>query len=158
LLDFDIGYQNHEQARSDFTEAVRDATWVQEKAAPVGPLDEATLKTLESSPDLAPRIDRYRRGQRRLRAVAATQARLECEGLLSSARGYTSGAFDVATNQALAEFERKNDIFGWGFLSPETRATLVRSPLDLHFDTFRRILAERVSDAAGILEDGSVSK
>jgi hypothetical protein len=67
------------------------------------------------------------------------------------------GQFDLATNEALAAWERKNDIFGWGFLGGETLAALQRPPLDLHFDTFRRILMERVVAAAGIIEDGSIS-
>ncbi len=97
------------------------------------------------------------RGQRRLQAVRAAQDRLVCEGLLLRGQ-YTPGAFDLRTHHALAEFERKNDIFGWGFLSGETQRALLRSPMTLHLDTFRRILAERVADAAGLLEDGSVSK
>ncbi len=97
------------------------------------------------------------RGQKRLRAVRAAQDRLVCEGLLSPGR-YTPGAFDLPTHQALAEFERKNDIFGWGFLSGETQQALLRPPMTLHLDTLRRILAERVADAAGLLEDGSVSR
>lgn len=97
------------------------------------------------------------RGQKRLRAVRAAQGRLVCEGLLSPGR-FTPGAFDLPTHQALAEFERKNDIFGWGFLGGETQQALLRSPMALHLDTLRRILAERVADAAGILEDGSVSR
>jgi hypothetical protein len=96
-------------------------------------------------------------GQKRLRAVRAAQDRLVCEGLLSPGR-YTPGAFDLPTHLALAEFERKNDIFGWGFLGGETQQALLRSPMALHLDTLRRILAERVADAAGILEDGSVSR
>jgi hypothetical protein len=97
------------------------------------------------------------RGQKRLRAVRAAQARLTCEGLLSPGR-YMPGAFDLPTHQALADFERKNDIFGWGFLSGETQQALLRSPMALHLDTLRRILAERVADAAGLIEDGSVSQ
>jgi hypothetical protein len=61
----------------------------------------------------------------------------------------------LATNQALAAWERKNDIFGWGFLGGETLAALQRPPMELHFDTFRRILMERIADGAAILEDGS---
>jgi hypothetical protein len=97
------------------------------------------------------------RGQTLLRAVRAAQDRLLCEGLLAPGR-YTPGAFDLPTHQALAEFERKNDIFGWGFLGGETQQALLRSPMALHLETFRRILAERVADAAGIIEDGSVSR
>ncbi len=97
------------------------------------------------------------RGQKRLRAVRAAQDRLACEGLLSPGR-YTPGAFDLTTHQALAEFEKKNDIFGWGFLGGETQQALLRTPMALHLDTFRRILAERLADAAGLLEDGSASR
>ena len=66
--------------------------------------------------------------------------------------------FDLPTHEALAEWERKNDIFGWGFLGGETLANLLRPPLDLHLDTFKRILAERIADAAGIVEDGSTAR
>ena len=71
--------------------------------------------------------------------------------------GTRKGIFDLPTNEALAAWERKNDIFGWGFLGGETLAALQRPIMDLHFDTFRRILMERVADSAAILEDGSVS-
>jgi hypothetical protein len=67
------------------------------------------------------------------------------------------GHFDLPTNEALAAWERKNNIFGWGFLGGETLAALQRPPMELHFDTFRRIVMERVADSAGIVEDGSVS-
>ena len=107
----------------------------------------------EATEDVSP----VGRGQTRLRAVRAAQDRLVCEGLLAPGR-YTPGAFDLPTHQALAEFERKNDIFGWGILGGEAQQALLRSPLALHLDTLRRILAERVADAAGILEDGSVSR
>ena len=92
------------------------------------------------------------------RCACARSGRLRrafrARGLLAK---HVEGQFDLATNEALAAWERKNDIFGWGFLGGETLAALQRPPLDLHFDTFRRILMERVADAAGIIEDGSVS-
>jgi hypothetical protein len=100
-------------------------------------------------------VARWRRGRDRLRVVRAAQARLRCEGLLGGR--YTEGAFDLPTHEALAAFERKNDLFGWGFLNADTATALARPPLELHLDTFRRILTERVADAAAILEDGSVS-
>jgi len=90
----------------------------------------------------------------RLRAIRAVQARLSCEGLLAK---HVEGQFDLATNEGLAAWERKNNIFGWGFSVLRPWWLCKRPPLDLHFDTFRRILMERVADAAGIIEDGSVS-
>jgi hypothetical protein len=65
--------------------------------------------------------------------------------------------YDLPTHEALAAWERKNDIFGWGFLGGETLGALLRPSRGLLFDTFKRLLAERVADAAGIVEDGSIN-
>jgi hypothetical protein len=107
---------------------------------------------------IATRLERTRRGQVRLAAIRATQARLICEGLLSEKSKFIDGMFDLPTHEALALWEKKNDIFGWGFLAGETREALQRPPMELHFETFKRVVMERVADAAGIIEDGSVSK
>jgi len=163
-LDFEIDYQTREQARQEYTHAMEDSAWVAERLAALGlnaagsdpNAAAAKLGAADPNIDLA-RLERYRRGQARLRAVRAVQHRLVCEGLLTAGR-FTEAAFDHATHAALAEFERKNDIFGWGFVGGETREALLRPPLELHLDTLRRILAERVTDAAAIIEDGSVSK
>jgi hypothetical protein len=161
-----VTYQSREQSRREYNEAIGDAAWLdkqvkaQEERREAGPplTREEIMKTLATDdPKAAARIERYRRGQVRLRAVRALQARLLCEGLLATRAKYLPGQFDLPTNEALADWERKNNIFGWGFLGGETLAALQRRPLDLHFDTFRRILTERLADAAGILEDGSVS-
>jgi len=117
----------------------------------------AALAALAADPDpkVSRRVARTLRGQERLRAVRAVQAFLGCEGLLSERARTTPGSFDLPTHEALAAWERRNDIFGWGLLGGETQAALLRPTLDLDFETFRRVLAERVADAAGIVEDGS---
>jgi hypothetical protein len=163
-LDFEIGFQSRDRARADYAEAMDDAAWVAERLAAIGqdasrlaPQD-AVAKLMAGDPQIdAARLGRYQRGQSRLRAVQTVQQRLVCEGLLSADR-FTPGVYDLPTHRAAADFERKNDIFGWGFISGETKEALMRPPLELHFETLRRILAERVADAAGILEDGSVAK
>lgn len=164
-----VTYQSRDQARREYNEAVGDATWLDKQIkaqeekreagqAEAAPVREESMKLIAAEdPKAAARVERYRRGQARLRAVRALQARLTCEGLLSPRAKVIPGQFDLATNEALARWERKNNIFGWGFLGGETLAALQRPQLDLHFDTFRRILMERLADAAGILEDGSVS-
>jgi hypothetical protein len=157
---FEISFQSQEQSRAEYSRALDDATRAAERLGALGE-DAARLTAEETAAKLAavdPALsERYRAGQARLRAVAAVQHRLVCEGLLVPER-FTPGAFDLATHRALAEFERKNDIFGWGFVSGETREALQQQPGALHFETLKRILAERVADAAGILEDGSVAK
>jgi hypothetical protein len=175
-----VTFQSREQARRDYSEALSDAAWVEKLVTAdkfsadattgnvqIRPPDDRAKSEQERESLLtriaaddrkqAARIERYRHGQARLRAVRAAQARLICEGMLAPRTKYVPGLFDLATNQALAAWERKNDIFGWGFLGGETLAALQRPPMDLHFDTFRRILMERIADAAGIIEDGSVS-
>jgi len=182
LADFDgtVTFQSREQSRREYNEALADAAWVEKLLtgdrfsadATTGnvqlrPLDDSAKSGQDRDSLLAriaaddrkqaARIERYRRGQARLRAVRAAQTRLICEGMLAPRTKYVPGHFDLATNQALAAWERKNDIFGWGFLGGETLAALQRPPMDPHFDTFRRVLMERIADAAGIIEDGSAS-
>ena len=163
-LEFEIGYQTREQAKKDYAEANEDAVWAAEKLQGLGidtmptTAEGVVARLLEAEPTIdQSRLGRYRRGQMRLRAVHAVQRRLVCEGLLSPDR-FAPGVFDHPTHSALADFEKKNDIFGWGFVSGETRDALLRPPIEMHFETLKRIFAERVADAAGILEDGSVSR
>jgi hypothetical protein len=175
-----LTFQSREQARKDYSEALSDAAWVEKLLAGDQSAADATTGKIQLAPPdpnagsdqgrdarlsslaksdrrLRKRIERYHRGQARLRAVRAVQARLVCEGLLVPRVRHTQGIFDLPTNEALATWERKNNIFGWGFLGGETLAALQRPPMDLHFDTFRRIVMERIADGAGIIEDGSVS-
>ncbi len=65
--------------------------------------------------------------------------------------------YDLPTHEALATWERKNDLFGWGFLGGETLSMLLVQPRALLLDAFKRVLAERVAAAAGIVEDGSIN-
>ena len=163
-LDFEVSFQSREQATTDYAETVEETDWLARTLASLEavespPLpDTTTWRLWRIDPKVIARLDHYRRGQAQMRAVREVQARLSCEGLLSSDRRYTPGAFDLPTHEALAEFEKKHDIFGWGFVSGETQEALLRSPTELHLETFRRILAERLADAAGIVEDGSTSK
>jgi len=173
-----VTFQSREQSKREYGEALSDAAWVEKLLAgdksaadattgkvqqglgdgTGAPSDDALLAKLgKDDKKIATRLDRYRRGQSRLRAIRAVQARLICEGLLTPRTKYVHGIFDLATNQALAAWERKNDIFGWGFLGGETTSALQRPQMELHFDTFRRILMERLSDGAAILEDGSAA-
>ena len=126
------------------------ATWkLGDRAAAIAALGA------DADPKVSRRVARTLRGQERLRAVRALQAFLLCEGLLSTRARSTPGSFDLPTHEALAQWERRNDIFGWGMLGGETQAALLRPTLELDYETFRRVLAERVADAAGIVEDGS---
>jgi hypothetical protein len=174
----DVIYLDRDRARREYEQAVQDAAWVDKAIAtaaasaaaaapdagaaapppPPPPLTrEASLAALRADPKLRGRADRYVRGQARLRAVRAMQTRLACEGLLSARSRFTSGMYDLPSHEALATWERKHDVFGWGFLGGETLGMLLRPTRALSLEAFRRVLAERVADAAGIVEDGSIN-
>jgi hypothetical protein len=164
----DLGFLDRDRSKRDYDQAVKDADWLDKEvtarmnpvapdggAAAVAPTREAALASIREDPKLRARADRYERGKIRLRAVRAAQARLVCEGLLKAR--FTPGAYDLPTHEALAVWERKNDVFGWGFLGGETMGTLLQPPRALLLDAFKRFLAERVADAAGVVEDGSIN-
>jgi len=85
----------------------------------------------DADPKVRARIERLKRGQQRERAVRVAQALLTCDGLLSPRAKAAPGSFDLVTHEALAAWERKNDVFGWGLLGGETQEGLLRDPIDL---------------------------
>jgi hypothetical protein len=163
-----IGYLDRDRSKRDYVEALRDADWVKKEtearaaasadAGVAAPAPEQVLAALRADPKARGRVDRYLRGQARLRAVRALQARLTCEGLLSPKSRYVEGQYDLPTHEALAVWERRHDIFGWGMLGGETLGALLEPNRALLFDDFQRVVAERVADAAGVVEDGSINQ
>jgi len=161
-----VAFLDRNESLRQFQEAARDSAWLARSWPRDGGLpsmsDPAPTATqladfLHDAPaKVQQRAARWQRGQARLRAVRALQTRLRCEHLLTEK--VTPGQYDLPTHMALAQWERKNDIFGWGILGGETLAALLRPPRELEAEAFRRFVAERVADAAGIVEDGSASR
>jgi hypothetical protein len=158
----DVGFLDRDRSKRDYEQALHDADWIAKetaaRSAGVSLAPDAVLAQLREDPKARGRVDRYLRGKARVRAVRAGQARLLCEGMLSVKSRYTPGSYDLATHEALATWERKHDIFGWGLLGGETLGMLLAPTRSLLLDDLRRLLAERVADAAGIVEDGSINQ
>ena len=158
----DVGFLDRDRSKRDYEQALHDADWIDKetaaRSAGASLAPEAVLAALRDDPKARGRVDRYLRGRSRVRAVRAAQARLLCEGLLSPKSRYTPGSYDLPTHEALATWERKHDIFGWGLLGGETLGLLLAPTRSLLLDDLRRVLAERVADAAGIVEDGSINQ
>jgi hypothetical protein len=157
----EVGFLDRDRSKRDYNEALQDAAFVEKgvaaRQADASMTRPAALEALRADPKARGRVDREARGRARLRAVRAAQARLLCEGLLSPRSRFVSGMYDLPTHEALAAWERKNDIFGWGFLGGETLGTLLRPTRELLLDDLRRLLAERIADGADIVEDGSIN-
>jgi hypothetical protein len=111
-------------------------------ASRLGAADKATLKQYEK---IAPTA----------LLVRAAQARLACEGFYPPNASYTDGALDWVTSDALALFERKHVVFGWGVLGHDTVEALKQPPLEGERQAVLRVLTERGMHAGGFLEDGS---
>jgi hypothetical protein len=92
----------------------------------------------------------------RASVVRAAQARLECEGYFAGKGEHVDGALDWTTHEALAEFERRHRVLGWGFIGQGTLAMLRRPPMEGEQEAVIRVLTERAMHAAGVIEDGSV--
>jgi hypothetical protein len=50
--------------------------------------------------------------------IRAAQTRLQCEGFLKAQ--FLEGGLDWATNDAIAAFEKKHRVFGWGFVTKDS--------------------------------------
>lgn len=106
--------------------------------------DQAALKFyLEETPQRA--------------ALEALQERLRCEGYLAGRGKVLPGVMDWATHEGLAEFERRNRVYSFGYIGRDSLGPLRQAPKDVEREAVLRVLTERALQAAGVLEDGSVS-
>jgi hypothetical protein len=98
---------------------------------------------------------KYRLFQTKLAVINQAQLRLQCEGLYRPGARAPRMVFGAAMHQALARFERKHMVYGWGQLYGQTLRVLGRSPLENNYAALKRVLTERVVHSLGIIEDGS---
>lgn len=104
------------------------------------------------------RVRLYKQRYPAAHALAAIQARLDCEGFYKGKPRYIRGGLDWSTRDAIAEFERKQRIYGWGVIARETLAALAEPPAAGERDAVLRVLTERALLAVGGIEDGSINK
>ncbi len=103
--------------------------------------------------ELSPTVTTRRKPRRPPKAVtSAIQAELVCAGRLRARQ--VTGRLGSATWRALEAFRRRNMIVGRR-LDDNTLRALALGGEELAFRAVLRILRERVSDAAGLLEDGT---
>jgi hypothetical protein len=109
-------------------------------------------------PELARVYNNFRAVDREIQIVRNAQIRFRCEELFNSHGGkgkFTAGEFDNATTHALANFEKKHNVMGWGHFTADNIAVLALSPREAVHARLVRVVTERVVSAAGIVEDGS---
>lgn len=99
----------------------------------------------------------YLRQAPRVAAIRAAQARLQCEGYFDRLGQPLDGVLDWRTHEALAKFERRHRVYGWGYIGKDTLEKLRIPSLELERQAVVRVLTERALHSAGVLEDGSTS-
>lgn len=159
LVAFDgfAAYQNNTAARRDATNFIIVERRVAALVEAQGVASEAELDASALDEREARALRDYRAARPRAEAIRAAQARLECEGYFEGKGAYVRGALDWATHEALAEFERRHRVYGWGYVGGETLERLREAPLELERRAVLRVLTERAMHALGVIEDGSVS-
>ncbi len=100
-------------------------------------------------------VKKYRLYQTKLAVINQASARLQCEGLFRPGERVTRLVFGYSMHRALARFERKHMLYGWGQLFGKTLRALGRSPLANNYAAFKRALRERVVHSLGIIEYGT---
>lgn len=90
-------------------------------------------------------------------ATTAVQKRLKCEGYASGRGKIIPGVLDWATHEGLAEFEKRNRVFSWGFIGKDSLVPLRLMPMENDREGLLRVLIERAAQAAGVIEDGSTA-
>ncbi len=100
-------------------------------------------------------VKRYRLYQTKLAVINQAHLRLRCEGLYRPGERGSRLVFGYTMHRALARFERKHMLYGWGQLFGKTLRTLGRSPLENNFAALKRVIRERVVHSLGVIEDGS---
>ena len=124
-------------------------------------LDPATPEAAKDHPKLGNSYALWQETKARVDVIDHAQRRLRCEKMFVSAEGvgkYEPGVFDSATTHALAAFEKKHAIKGWGHFTQDNLAALALSQAESNHRRLLRVVEERTVSGAGILEDGSALK
>jgi hypothetical protein len=110
----------------------------------------------QADPTLAAKVKAYERRVAEKAAMSEVEKRLQCEGMFPKGQRHAMGVYDDAMRLAVRRFQQKNMIYEANYLRSKTMDALARPPLDNDHMAFMRALRERVVDAAGVVEDGSV--
>jgi hypothetical protein len=133
------------QARLERLEANR-------QDAGVASLDELAATV----PKLAKELAAQKRYDAERAAFAEAEKRLICEGLLDPSK-HAAGRYDTPMRFAMLAFQQKSLVMAQGDISRGTLEALARPPLENDYLALRRVIAERVADAGGFIEDGSAT-
>lgn len=162
-FDGKIVYRKSSQSKRNRTAKMRSAKLKKEmRKAKLSFDDAADLETAKTDPRTQKHYESWRAVQGEVDVIDHAQRRFRCEHLFHNGKDgrgkFTKGVYDSATTHALATFERKHDIMGWGHFKRDNLDMLALSPDEASHARVLRAVTERVVTSAGILEDGSAAQ
>lgn len=156
-----IAYRNSGQTKRNkearFRKSLLDKKM---RKAGLDPKSPADLATAATDPRTSKEHARWRENQDVVDIIDHAQRRFRCEKLFASDAGagkFKPGVYDSPTTHALASFERKHDIKGWGHFKTDNMAVLALTPDQTVHARLLRVIEERVVMSTGVIEDGSAA-
>ncbi|MCH9687699.1 MAG: L,D-transpeptidase [Deltaproteobacteria bacterium] len=157
-----IAYRRNGQSKRNKTAKSRKAVLNKKmRKAGLDPKSPEDLAAAADDPGTRKYYERWREHQDAVDVIDHAQRRFRCERLFNSDEGrgkFKSGIYDSATTHALANFERKHDVMGWGHFKRDNLAMLGLSPDEAVHQRLLRAIQERVVMSTGIIEDGSAGQ
>jgi Putative peptidoglycan binding domain len=150
-----VAYEGPAQATNTRSRYLVARKYVERFLAEQGVTDPALIDVTKLKDGERAQLKYYVREHDDFEAIKAAQDRLACEGYFKGKGRWVKGAFDWATHEALAEFERRHRVYSWGAMGPDTLAALRMDTSEVEHETVVRVLTERAMHAFGAIEDGS---
>lgn len=113
----------------------------------------ASIDQLEADPKWHTKYIRFKKLDETYTALVTAQKKMLCEGWLDEKE--VDGGFGWRMGDALEHFQRRNFLMPTEKLDEETREALQIDSRELDYRLALRILRERVTEAAGLIEDGT---
>jgi len=113
----------------------------------------ADISELETDAKWGPQYKRWKRLGELTDALKVAQQKFHCEGYLGE--DYVNGEFGWRVGNAVEAFQRRNFLMPSERMDKEVREALQLDSRELDFRLALRILRERVTEAAGLIEDGT---
>ncbi len=114
------------------------------------------IAALETDPKWHERYVRWRKLDETHRGLLTAQQKLRCEGWLVDKD--VDGSFTWRSGDAFESFQRRNFLMPTERLDKDTRAALLLDSRELDFRLALRVLRERVTEASGLIEDGTAGE
>ena len=137
---------------------LRSAKSVLDKAMRAAKIPAGDYAAAAEHPETERAHERWATLAAEVAVIEQAQIRLRCERLFETHEGrgkFKPGDFDGPTTHALAAFEKRNAIMGWGHFNRDNLDMLALDAVETIHARLVRVLRQRVSSGAGLLEDGS---